>query len=40
MPPERKQPIPRFRVEDKERGFWATADPSGLTLPLNMRSRP
>ena len=26
MPPKRKKPVPRFRVEDKERQFWAAAD--------------
>ena len=26
MPPKRKKLVPRFRVEDKERGFWAAAD--------------
>ena len=26
MPPKRKKPVPRFRVEDKEREFWATSD--------------
>ena len=26
MPPKRKKPVPRFRVEDKERQFWAAVD--------------
>jgi predicted DNA binding CopG/RHH family protein len=26
MPPKRKKPVPRFRVEDKERQFWAVTD--------------
>lgn len=26
MPPKRNKPVPRFRVEDKERRFWSAAD--------------
>ena len=26
MPPKSKKPVPRFRVEDKERQFWAAVD--------------